>query len=453
MFDSVNPATGQTIRTYPLHGGDEVERRLAAAWSGWQDWRHTPMPERAAMLGRLAELLETRAERYGALISNEMGKPISEAVAEVRKCAATARHYATAGEAYLDPHIVETEARLSQVQFEPLGPILAIMPWNFPFWQVARFFVPSVLAGNTALLKHAETVQGCAEAIEDVVREAAGGKILLVNLAVDREAIPKVIGDSRIRGVTLTGSPRAGMAVAAAAGAHAKKVVLELGGSDPFIVLEDADLDKTVPVALASRFSNAGQSCIAAKRFIVAEPILGRFTEALAAAAARLRMGDPLDSETRMGPLARADLRDVFAGQVERSIAAGARLVTGGRSIQGAGYYYQPTVLTSVAADSPARREELFGPAAAIIAFASTEEAIELANDTDYGLGASIWSEDVQMASALADRIEAGAVFVNDLVRSDPRLPFGGIKLSGHGRELGRLGICEFTNAKLKWIA
>ncbi len=399
MFESVNPATGQAIRKYSMHDGAEVERRLEAIWSGWQSWRRTTMETRTAFLARLADLLDARAERYGALISGEMGKPISEAIGEIRKCATTARHYATAGEAYLAPQVVRTEARLSQVQFEPLGPILAIMPWNFPFWQAIRFFVPSVLAGNTALLKHAENVQGCAEAIEDLFKEAAGGETLLLNLVVDRDAVPAIIADKRIRGVTLTGSPRAGTAVAAAAGASGKKTVLELGGSDPFIVMADADLDKTIPVAIASRFGNAGQSCIAAKRFIVAESILDRFLEAFSAAASGLPVGDPLKSETKMGPLARADLRDTFAAQVDRCVAQGAQVVIGGKARDGAGFYYEPTILTGVASDSPARREELFGPAAAVIGFASTEEAIRLANDTDYGLGASIWSEDVESAS------------------------------------------------------
>jgi acyl-CoA reductase-like NAD-dependent aldehyde dehydrogenase len=452
MFESVNPATGRTIRDYPVHDDIEIRRRLDTIWSGWQSWRRSPMPVRTAFLAKLADLLDARAERYAALISTEMGKPIGEALAEIRKCATTARHFATTGPAYLAPQVVKSEAKLSQVQFEPLGPILAIMPWNFPFWQAMRFFVPAVLAGNTALLKHAENVQACAEAIEEVIRDAAGGETLLLNLVIDREAVPGVIADRRIRAATLTGSPRAGMAVAAAAGASGKKVVLELGGSDPFIVLADADLDKAIPVAIASRFSNAGQSCIAAKRFIVAEPIRKRFTDALAAAASGLKLGDPLDPHTEMGPLARADLRDVFAAQVDRCLSGGAQLVIGGKAMQGDGFYYQPTIITGVASDSPARREELFGPAAAVIGFSSLDQAAELANDTDYGLGASIWSKDLDAASQLCDRIDAGAVFVNTLVRSDPRLPFGGIKMSGYGRELGQLGTLEFANAKLKWI-
>jgi succinate-semialdehyde dehydrogenase/glutarate-semialdehyde dehydrogenase/succinate-semialdehyde dehydrogenase len=452
-FASIDPATGETIERYAVHGGREVERRLAAIWSGWLSWRLTPMSARTAFLTRLAGLLDERAERYAALISKEMGKPLREAVAEIRKCATTARHYATEGEAYLKPQPARTEARLSHVQYEPLGPILAVMPWNFPFWQALRFFIPSVLAGNTAILKHAENVQGCAIAVEEVIRDAGPGETLLLNVLVDRPDIAALIADRRIRGVTLTGSPRAGKSVAAVAGANSKKVVLELGGSDPFIVLADADFAKTLPVAISSRFANAGQSCIAAKRFLVAAPIAGRFVEAFAAAAAALKVGDPFDPATAMGPIAREDQRDTFADQVRRSIAAGARAVTGGKRLNRPGFFYEPTVLTGVGIDSPAAQEEVFGPAAAVTTFASLDEAVEIANNTSYGLGASIWSEDTERASALADRIEAGAVFVNALVRSDPRLPFGGVKESGHGRELGELGAREFTNAKLKWIA
>jgi succinate-semialdehyde dehydrogenase/glutarate-semialdehyde dehydrogenase/succinate-semialdehyde dehydrogenase len=452
MFSSINPATGETIRDYAAHSGGEAEQRLDAVWNGWLAWRGTSMAERVAFLERLAGLLEERAERYGLLITLEMGKPLRESIGEIRKCAATARHFAAAGETYLEPRAARTEARLSHVQFEPLGPVFAVMPWNFPFWQVFRFFIPAVLAGNTALVKHAENVQGCAEAVEEVVRDA-GGEALLRNLAVDRDDVPKFIADRRIRSVTLTGSVRAGRAVGAAAGAACKKVVLELGGSDPFIVLADADFEKMLPVAVTARFTNGGQSCVCAKRFLVAAPIADRFVEAFAAAAAALKVGDPTDTATEMGPLAREDLRKGFAEQVERSIAAGARAVVGGRMMDRPGFFYEPTILTNVSPDSPAAQEELFGPAAAVMPFDTLDEAVAIANGTDYGLAASIWSKDVEAASALADRIEAGAVFVNDLVRSDARVPFGGVKDSGHGRELGEIGAREFTSAKLKWVA
>jgi len=453
MFVSINPATGETIARYAAHDGAGIEKRLEDSWRAWLDWRQTGIEDRTDFLERLAALLDDRAERYGAIISREMGKPLREAVAEVQKCATTARHYAAQGPGYLAANSVGTEARRTEVAFEPLGPVLAVMPWNFPFWQVIRFFVPAALAGNVALLKHAENVQGCAQAVEEVVAEAAGRPNLLYNLAVHRDAVAGLIADARVRAVTLTGSVRAGRSVAAAAGAAGKKAVLELGGSDPFIVLADADLDRAVSVALTSRFANAGQSCISAKRFIVASAIADRFVDAFADGARALRLGDPLDPKTTMGPMAREDLRDGFAAQVRGAIAAGARAVVGGRPVEGPGFFFEPTVLVDVDPHSAAGQEEMFGPAAAVFTFDTVDEAVTLANGTAFGLGAALWTGDAEGAGAIANRIEAGAVFVNDLVRSDPRVPFGGIKDSGYGRELGELGIREFTNAKLKWIA
>lgn len=453
MFISIDPASGKTIEKYEMQSGAQVEAHLEKSARAWQDWRQTSFEHRKAFLYRLAELMEQQAEMRAVTISTEMGKPLREAIAEIRKCAATARHYAEHGHHYFAPHKVATEARLSQVQFEPLGPVLAIMPWNFPWWQAMRFFIPAVLAGNVALLKHAENVQGCSNEIIAMVAEAAGTDGLLQNLVVAREQIENIIADRRVAAVTLTGSVRAGRAVGAAAGANGKKAVLELGGSDPFIVTAEADLEKAVRVAIISRFGNAGQSCVSAKRFLLDETISARFLDAFREGVAALQVGNPLEDKTAMGPLAREDLRDTFADQINRAIAMGAKPLIGGQPMDRDGFFYQPTILTNISASSPAATEELFGPAAAVFTFQNEDEAIALANSTSYGLGASIWNEDIEAASAMADRIAAGAVFVNDQVRSDPRVPFGGIMDSGYGRELGELGAREFTNAKLKWVA
>lgn len=453
MYESINPATGERLRTYELDANSDIEESLALVWSTWNEWRWTSIEERAEVLLRLATLLDERTNEYASLISLEMGKPLAEAVAEIGKCAATCRHYAEKGGDYLAPDVVKTEVHLSDVAFEPLGPILAVMPWNFPFWQVMRFFAPSVMAGNTAIIKHAENVQGCAEAIERVVADAAGRPGLLRNVVVARSTVPAIIHDKRIRAVTLTGSVAAGQSVAASAGQVGKKAVLELGGSDAFIVLADADLDRAVAVALISRFGNSGQSCIAAKRFIVAQEIAGEFTTRLKDAVERLVMGNPLDPATTIGPMARGDLRNSFSAQISSAISGGARAVIGGAVAEGSGFFYPPTILTNVMPSDAVAREELFGPAAVILPFKSTEEAVSIANGTDYGLGAAIWTRDRAAAKEMIPLIEAGAVFVNDQVRSDPRVPFGGIKNSGYGRELGCLGIREFTNAKLRWIA
>jgi acyl-CoA reductase-like NAD-dependent aldehyde dehydrogenase len=337
------------------------------------------------------------------------------------------------------------------VVYESLGPILAIMPWNLPFWQVLRFFIPAALVGNTVVVKHAETVQGCALALETLVRDAGGPDGLYVNLSVQTSAVPAMIADARIRAVTVTGSVRAGRAVAQQAGLHGKKVVLELGGSDPFVVLEDADIAKAVQLGVTSRYSNNAQSCIAAKRFLVAEPIADAFIKAFVEQASALKVGDPLLPGTKLGPQAREDLRATTERQVSQAIAAGGRVLTGGKSLPGPGYFYPPTVLIDVPHDAPVAREEFFGPVALVFTFKTEEEAIRLANDTEFGLGAAVWSKDPARANAVAAQIEAGAVFINDFVRSDPRAPFGGVKGSGVGRELGELGARELTNAKLVW--
>ena len=448
-FESRNPTTGELLGTYPEHTAQEVEVRLQSAWDGWKRWSRTPLAERTAFLVRLADLLEKRVDEYARLITLEMGKPLAEAKGEVKKAAFGARHFAEEGATYIQPEAIPGTP--GRVVYESLGPILAIMPWNLPFWQVLRFFIPAALVGNTVVVKHAETVQGSAAALEALVRDAGGPNGLYVNLSVQRGVVPGIIADARIRAVTVTGSVAAGRAVAQQAGLYGKKVVLELGGSDPFIVLADADIAKAVQLGVTSRYSNNAQSCIAAKRFLVAEPIADEFINAFVEQAAALKVGDPLLPDTKLGPQAREDLRAATARQVADAVAAGGRVLTGGKALNGPGYFYAPTVLIDVPHDAPVAREEFFGPVALVFTFKTEEEAVRLANDTEFGLGAAVWSQDPARANAVAAQIEAGAIFINDFVRSDPRAPFGGVKGSGVGRELGALGARELTNAKLIW--
>jgi acyl-CoA reductase-like NAD-dependent aldehyde dehydrogenase len=448
-FESRNPTTGDLIGSYPEHTAQEVEQRVQLVWDGWKRWSKTPLAERRAFLVRLADLLEERADTYARLITTEMGKPVGEALGEVKKSAFGARHFAGDGASAIDTEpIPGTPGR---VVYESLGPVFAVMPWNLPFWQVLRFFIPAALVGNTVLVKHAETVQGCALEIEKLIRDAGGPEGLYVNLSVRKEVAPRIIADPRIRAVTVTGSVKAGRAVAELAGQYGKKVVLELGGSDPFIVLEDADIAKAVQFGVMSRYSNNAQSCIAAKRFLVSEKVIDAFTTAFVAGAEALKIGDPLAADTKLGPQAREDLRANTERQVAAAVAAGATVLTGGKAIEGPGFFYAPTVLSGLDHDAPIAREEFFGPVALIFPFKTEEEAIELANDTEYGLAATVFSKDVARANAVAAQIEAGAIFINDFVRSDPRAPFGGVKGSGVGRELGALGARELTNAKLIW--
>lgn len=448
-FASINPTTGELLNTYPEHTEKEVEARLQSAWDGWQKWSKTPLSERAAFLRRLADLLEQRAEEYGRLITLEMGKPISEAIGEVKKAAMGARHFAQEGAGYIAPEPIPGIP--GRVEYQSLGPVFAVMPWNLPFWQVLRFFIPAALVGNTVVVKHAETVQGCALAIEKLVSDAGAPEGLYVNLSVQREAAPKVIADPRIRAVTVTGSVAAGRAVAEIAGRYGKKVVLELGGSDPFIVLEDADIAKAAQLGVVSRYSNNAQSCIAAKRFFIAEPVAEAFTKAFLEHASTLKVGDPLQPETKLGPQARKDLLANTERQVKDAVAAGAKMLLGGEPLNRPGYFYPPTVLTGLPHDAAVAREEFFGPVALFYTFKTEEEAIQLANDSEFGLGATVWSQNPEHANRVASQLEAGAVFINDFVRSDPRAPFGGVKASGFGRELGGLGARELTNAKFIW--
>jgi succinate-semialdehyde dehydrogenase/glutarate-semialdehyde dehydrogenase len=449
---SVNPATGEPIRDYAEHDEAAVRRRLEAASAAFASWRDTPLRDRADLLRRLAATLRARAAECGRLMTLEMGKPIGAAEAEVEKCAWTCEHYAENGAPFLEPEPVATDATRSYVRYEPLGVVLAVMPWNFPFWQVFRCAVPAVLAGNTVVLKHASNVPGSALAIAELFRAAGAPEGVFTTLLVPGAAVARLIADPAIAAVSLTGSEAAGIAVAEAAGRAIKKTVLELGGSDPFVVLADADPVRAAAGAVAGRTVNNGQSCIAAKRFIVEEPVAERFEAALIAGMRALAVGDPMDRGVAIGPLARGDLRLELHDQVERSLRAGATLALGGRIPAGAGFFYPPTVLTGVAPGMAAFDEETFGPLAAVTRAGDAAHAIRLANRSRFGLGASLWTADRARGEALAAEIEAGAVFVNGVVKSDPRLPFGGIKRSGYGRELAWHGLREFVNVKTVWV-
>jgi len=451
-IQSINPATEEVLKSFEAYSPQEVERIVAQVFDAFTRWRKTSFAQRAALVRRAGAILRERKAQYGRLITLEMGKPIGEAEAEVEKCAWNCEFYADHAERLLAEEPVGTNATESYVEFEPIGPVLAVMPWNFPFWQVFRFAAPALMAGNTALLKHASNVPQCALAIEEVFRDAGLPQGCFRTLLIPGSAVEAVIADKRVRAVTLTGSDETGTKVAAAAGHHLKKTVLELGGSDPFIVLADADLDGAAATAARARFQNTGQSCIAAKRFIVEEAVAAPFLERFKAEVERLAVGDPLDRGSQVGPMARDDLRDDLDRQVRDSIAQGAGVVTGGKRRAGRGYFYEPTILSGVTARMPAFREETFGPVAAVIVAGNADEAIALANDSEFGLGAALWTRDLARARQLARRIESGSVFINGMVASDPRLPFGGVKRSGYGRELSSFGIREFVNIQSVWI-
>jgi succinate-semialdehyde dehydrogenase/glutarate-semialdehyde dehydrogenase len=451
-LDAVNPATGETIKTY-----DEMTPRQAAAaveeaHAAWASWRAVPFADRARPMKKAAAILRERKEEFARIMALEMGKPVKQGVAEAEKCALGCDYYAENAEAHLAPEIITTDASKSYVAFEPLGVVLAVMPWNFPFWQVFRFAAPALMAGNTGVLKHASNVPGCAIAIEDVFVQAGFPKGVFRTLLIGSRQVKSVIEHKLVRAVTLTGSTPAGKAVAAQAGAVLKKTVLELGGSDPYIVLEDADLEHAVNTCATSRLINSGQSCVNAKRFIVVEPLVAAFTEKLVAAMKSKRMGDPLADGIDVGPQARPDLRDELHKQVTDSVAKGARLVLGGEIPAGKGSFYPPTVLADVKPGMPAYEEELFGPVASIFSARDEAEAVRIANDSIFGLGAAVFTRDAARGERIARQLEAGCTFVNALVASDPRLPFGGVKESGYGRELGTYGIKEFVNIKTVFI-
>ena len=451
-FTSINPATGDEIDRYPELSADELDARLDRAVAGFEANRDRAVAERAQRLERAADLLEDRAEEYGTLMTREMGKPVTQAEAEAEKCAWVCRYYAEHGADFLADEPVETEAQTSYVAYEPLGPVLAVMPWNFPFWQLFRFGAPALMAGNAVLLKHAPNVPGCARAIEELLRDAGFTDHELQTLLIDEAAVGELLADRRVRAATLTGSVGAGKAVAQQAAAQVKPTVLELGGSDPFIVCADADLEAAASVGCTARMQNNGQSCIAAKRFVVEAPVADAFTERLIEEVEALRIGDPQDSRTDIGPMARADLRDDVHDQVERAIGEGAVAATGGHTLEREGLYYAPTVLTDVEPGTVAFEEEIFGPVASVVVAEDADHALRLANDTRFGLGGSIFTEDREKGERMARGLEAGCAFVNEMTKSDPRLPFGGIKDSGYGRELSRHGIREFVNAKTVWI-
>jgi succinate-semialdehyde dehydrogenase/glutarate-semialdehyde dehydrogenase len=441
-MESVNPATGETIGTYDEMTPQQAAAAVEEAHAAWTSWRKTPFSERAWPMKKAAAVLRERKEAFAKLMALEMGKPLKQGISEAEKCALGCEYYAEHAEAHLAPEIVKTEASKSYIAFEPIGVVLAVMPWNFPFWQVFRFAAPALMAGNAGVLKHASNVPGCAIAIEGLFR----------TLLIGSRQVKAVIEHPLISAVTLTGSTPAGKAVAAQAGAALKKTVLELGGSDPYIVLEDADLDHAVNTCATSRLINSGQSCVNAKRFIIVEPLVAAFTEKLVTAMKSRRMGDPLAEGTDVGPQARPDLRDELHKQVMDSVAKGAKLLLGGEIPPGKGSFYPPTVLADVEPGMPAYEEELFGPVASIFAARDEAEAVRIANDSIFGLGAAVFTRDVQRGERIARELDAGCTFVNALVASDPRLPFGGIKESGYGRELGTYGIKEFVNMKTVYV-
>lgn len=446
---SINPYTLQEINRYPVLDNKALEKRLARAEKAFVAYRKVSLAQRAAQLRQLAELLRREAPEQAPLLTREMGKPLAEARAEIEKCAWLCDYYAEQGEAFLQEQEIKTDAHYSAVRYRPIGAVLAIMPWNFPFWQVFRFAVPALMLGNAGLLKHAPNVQGCAEAIEKLILKAGFPEGILQNLPITTGQVESVIADQRVQGVTLTGSEQAGKAVAQQAGAHLKKTVLELGGSNAMVILKDAHLDKAITLAVKARMMNNAQSCIAAKRFIVTGHRAAAFAERLKEKLEKLPMGDPMLENTAVGPLARVDLAEKLEQQVQQSLAAGAKLITGGRRQEA---FYEPTILTEVKPGMPAFNEELFGPVAAVISAESEAEAMHLAAATKYGLGLSIITPDMERAQKLSTHVPDGAVFINELVKSDPRLPFGGTKNSGYGRELAREGLLEFANRQTYYL-
>lgn len=449
---TTNPATGEVLKTFQPLTPAEIEEKLQLAATTFPEFRKLPFADRARMMNSAAAILEAEKEGLATLMTTEMGKTYQSAVAEAAKCAWACRYYAENAEKFLADEVVETNASRSYIKTQPLGIVLAVMPWNFPFWQVFRFIAPSLMAGNVGLLKHASNVPQCALKIEDILLNAGFPAGAFQTLLIGAGQVDAVLADSRVVAATLTGSEGAGVQVGVSAAKRIKKVVLELGGSDPFIVMPSADLDAAINTAVTARCINNGQSCIAAKRFIVAEPIADEFEKKFVSKMRELKVGDPMDPNTDVGPLANADSVKTLDADVRATVAAGARVLTGGKPIEGPGCYYEPTVLVDVPKGSPGYSEEFFGPVAVLFRVKDIEEAIHLANDTRFGLGASAWTNDDTERELLADGLEAGMVYINTMVASDPRMPFGGVKWSGHGRELGEYGIKEFTNIKTVWV-
>lgn len=449
MQKSINPATNETVKTFERHSNDGVEKIINSVDKTWNHWRSTSFMFRSQLMQNLSSLLKTRKEELALLMALEMGKLKKEGIAEIEKCAWVCDYYAANAESFLENETISTEAYKSYVTHQPLGTILAVMPWNFPFWQVFRFIAPTIMAGNTAVLKHASNVPGCAVAIEELFREAGFPENVFRTLLIGSNQVKKVIEHPAVKAVSLTGSTPAGKSVASIAGSELKKCVLELGGSDPYLILKDADLEHASKICAAGRLLNAGQSCIGAKRFIVVEEIYAHFLELFTHEMNAIQFGDPFDEDSTMGPMARVDLRDELHQQVVDSIEKGAEVILGGEIPHRKGAYYPPTILENVKPGMPAYDEELFGPVASVIKVKDEQEAIQVANDTEFGLGAAIFTSNLQKGENMAEmQLEAGACFVNDFVKSDPRLPFGGIKTSGYGRELSVHGIKEFVNIK-----
>ena len=445
---TTNPATGETVKVFEALDAAAIEARVRHAHDAFATWSRTPVRQRAQVVARAAALLEERKEQYARLMTLEMGKLLTASRDEIAKCALNCRFYAEHGEAMLASERVTSGDEQGYVAFDPMGVVLAIMPWNFPFWQVIRFAAPALVAGNVGLLKHASNVPQCALAIETLFRDAGAPDGVFQTLLVGSGAVPSLLADRRIAAVTLTGSEAAGRAVGSDAGAHLKKSVLELGGSDPFVVMPSADLAKAVETAVRARTINNGQSCIAAKRFIVHEKIAAEFERRFVATMAALRVGDPTDAATQVGPLAHRQGLDDLLTQVEATMHMGARVLTGGRTLDRPGFFFEPTVITDIPAQAPAYSEELFGPVASVFRARDAHDAVRIANDTRFGLGAAVFTQDLKEAGFFARELEAGSVFVNGMVASDPRFPFGGVKASGYGRELSAYGLREFTNIK-----
>jgi succinate-semialdehyde dehydrogenase/glutarate-semialdehyde dehydrogenase len=449
---TINPATGETVKTFEAIADAEIEAKLAKAQQTFESYRRIPFAQKAQWLNAAADLLEGQAADWAKLMTLEMGKPIQGAIAEAKKCAWVCRYYAEQAPHFLADVAVETDASRSFVRYQPLGAILAVMPWNFPFWQVFRFAAPALMAGNVGLLKHASNVPQCALAIADIFREAGFPDGAFQTLLVGSDKVAQIVADDRIKAATLTGSEFAGASLAATAGKAIKKTVLELGGSDPFIVLDSADVESAIATAVTARMLNNGQSCIAAKRFILAEAIADRFEQGLIEKFQSLKIGDPMDATTDVGPLATPDILAELDHQVQQSVQKGARALVGGAPLDRPGNFYPPTILSDIPIGTPAYEEEFFGPVALLFRVAGIDEAIKLANSTPFGLGASAWTADDAERDRLIEELQAGCVFINGLVKSDPRLPFGGIKRSGYGRELSVEGIREFVNIKTVWV-
>ncbi|EMR03683.1 NAD-dependent succinate-semialdehyde dehydrogenase [Cesiribacter andamanensis] len=451
-IQSVNPFNNEIIRQFHEATDTDIQAALEASEEGFRHWKQVPLQERSSLMMAAAQVMEDDLEHYAHLMTLEMGKTLREARAEIEKCAACCRYYATHAEAFLKDKVLDVSQGKAFISYEPLGPVLAIMPWNFPFWQVIRFAAPNLMAGNVGILKHASSVPQVALALEEIFRKAGFPDGAFLSLLIGNKKTEKLIAHPTIRAVTLTGSERAGSSVAARAGKYIKKTVLELGGSDPFVVLEDADLDKAAEWAVKSRMINMGQSCIAAKRFIVLDKVYDDFINRFRSRMEALKIGDPQDDDMDHGPMAREDLAEGLLEQVQKSLKKGATLVTGGDRPNSNGAFFTPTILADIPKNAPAFKEELFGPVASVIRAMDEAEAIDLANSSVYGLGGSVWSRDLERGQAIARQIQSGAVYVNKMMASDPAVPFGGIKLSGYGRELSYLGMHEFLNQKTIWV-